>query len=155
MPNTPWPDLLQPPQRDQIQDWLDSFWLELAVLGDLLPRDQTLLAAEQLHKVRGIVLQMMLALNGIQRPPTRDLNIYLSASQRAAIEKTLAMPRLEHSSWADIWIGQAVSLVVIYRWYAPQLIAKYHLRYPSEQERESTRTLLENLPEWPEQIATE
>ena len=118
-----WPDALQPPRSDQIQTLLETFWLDLAVLADLLPRGQFLLAAEQLHTLRQTVLQMMLALNGIQRPATRDLNTYLSANQRAALEKTLLMPTVDHAEWAEAWIGQAVSLVVIYRWYAPQLVA--------------------------------
>lgn len=150
-----WPDLLQPPQPAQIQDLLDTFWTELAVLADLLPRQQFLLAAEQLHKLRQIILNMMLALNGIQRPATRDLNTYLSASQRAALEKTLLLPSVDHSELTDIWIGQAVSLVVIYRWYAPQLVAKHALRYPHVQEQSAWETLVEHLPTWPKEVSTE
>jgi hypothetical protein len=153
-----WPDTLQPPQPDDIQVLLDSFWTELAILADLLPRHQFLLAAEQLHTLRQIILQMMLALNGIQRPATRDLNTYLSANQRAALEKTLLMPaadHADHNEWADIWIGQAVSLVVIYRWYAPQLVAKHHLRYPHAQEQAAWESLTAKLPMWPQTITTE
>jgi hypothetical protein len=155
-----WPDLLQPPQSAQIQDLLDTFWPDLAVLADLLPRNQFLLAAEQLHTLRSAVLQMMLALNGIQRPTTRDLNTYLSANQRMALEKTLLLPNIDHATrdhatWADGWIGQAVSLVVIYRWYAPQLVAKHNLRYPDTQEKAALETLTEKLPHWPATITTE
>ncbi len=155
MSKTSWPDALQPPQPAQIQENLDRFWTELAPLADLLPREQFLLAAEQLHILRQIVLQMMLALNGIQRPATRDLNTYLSANQRAVLERTLLMPSVEHESWADAWIGQAVSLVVIYRWYAPQLVAKHHLRYPHAQEKAAWESLTSKLPTWPQTITTE
>ena len=155
MSKTQWPDALQPPQPAHIQDLLDAFWTDLAVLADLLPRQQFLLAAEQLHTLRQTVLQMMLALNGIQRPATRDLNTYLSANQRAALEKTLLLPAIDHTEWADGWIGQAVSLVVIYRWYAPQLVAKYRLRYPADQEQAAWNELVTALPTWPRQITTD
>lgn len=150
-----WPDALQPPQPDQIQTLLSTFWTELATLADLLSRQQFLLAGEALHALRQIVLQMMLALNGIQCPATRDLNTYLSANQRAALEKTLHLPSVDHNLWVDGWIGQAVSLVVIYRWYAPQLVAKHALRYPHEQEKAAWATLTAKLPTWPQQITTE
>ena len=150
-----WPDLLHPPQPAQIQDLLDNFWTDLAVLADLLPRQQTLLAAEQLHTLRQTILQMMLALNGIQRPATRDLNTYLSANQRAALEKTLLLPNVDPDNWTDGWIGQAVSLVVIYRWYAPQLVAKHSLRYPRDGEQNAWDALTAKLPTWPHQITTE
>src|SRR5690606_32075460 len=98
MSNSRWPDLLQPPQPAQIQQLLTTFWVELARLADLLPREQFLLAAEQVHLLRQTILQMMLALNGIQRPATRDLNLYLSASQRAALEKTLLQPNTDQET---------------------------------------------------------
>jgi hypothetical protein len=155
MSNPQWPDLLLPPQPAHIQDLLDSFWVELAVLADLLPRRQFLLSAEQLHILRQTILQMMLALNGIQRPATRDLNTYLSASQRSALEKTLLMPLVDREQWEDAWIAQAVSMVVIYRWYAPQLVKKHALRYPHAQEQSAWQTLVKNLPTWPRQVTTE
>ena len=150
-----WPDILLPPQPAHIQDLLDTFWTELAVLADLLPRQQFVLAVEQVHSLRQIILQCMLALNGIQRPATRDLNTYLSANQRAALEKTLLLPSVDYPAWAETLIGQAVSLVVIYRWYAPQLIAKHNLHYPRAQEQAAWQTLLEALPTWPQTITTE
>ena len=150
-----WPDLLQPPQPAQIQDLLDNFWTDIAVLADLLPRQQYLLAAEQLHSLRQTMLQMMLALNGIQRPATRDLNTYLSANQRTALEKTLRLPDGDRETWTDAWIGQAVSLVVIYRWYAPQLVAKHGLRDPQAAEQSAWEALTEKLPTWPREITTE
>jgi len=150
-----WPDLLQPPDHLHIQELLDAFWTELAPLAGLLPRQQFLLAAEQLHTLRQIILQMMLALNGIQRPATHDLNTYLSHNQRSALEKTLLLPSVEPDSQADGWIGQAVSLVVIYRWYAPQLVSKYSLEYPVALERQTNATLVKTLPTWPQEITTD
>ena len=150
-----WPDALQPPQPAHLQELIASFWVDLATLADLLTREQFLLAAEQVHILRQTILQMMLALNGIQRPTTRDLNLYLSASQRTALEKTLLQPSAEDESMAEIWIAQAVALVVIYRWYAPQLEAKYGLLYPHEQEKAAWQLLVATLPTWPRQVTTE
>jgi hypothetical protein len=155
MSESHWPDILLPPHPAHIQDLLDSFWTELAVLADLLPRRQFLLAAEQLHSLRQVILHLMLALNGIQRPATRDLNTYLSANQRAVLEKSLLLPSVDYPAWIDTLIGQAVSLVVIYRWYAPQLVAKHNLRYPRAQEQAAWVTLVENLPSWPQSITSE
>lgn len=155
MSNPMWPDTLQAPQLMHIQQLLRSFWSELVLLGDLLPRQQFLLAAEQVNMLRQTILEMMLALNGIQRPPTNDLNLYLGASQRAALEKTLLLPSVVHETLADVLVGQAVALVVIYRWYAPQLVAKYGLLYPQAEEMAAWEELLARLPAWPEQVTTE
>jgi hypothetical protein len=155
MSTSKWPDALQPPQPAQLQLLLTSFWVDLATLADLLTREQFLLAAEQVHFLRQTILQMMLALNGIQRPTTRDLNLYLSASQRAALEKTLLQPNTDNGSMSEVWIAQAVALVVIYRWYAPQLVAKYGLTYPHEEEKAAWYTLVTSLPTWPQQVTTE
>ena len=95
---------------------------------------------------------MMLALNGIQWPTgTRHLNGYLSASQRAALEKTLVAPEVSGESW----IGRAVALVVIYRWYAPQLVEKFDLAYPHELENAVWTHLQQNIPDWPLSVTTD
>lgn len=146
-----WPDILQPPKPAEVQALLETFWTQLAFLSDLLPREQFLLAAEQIHALRQTVIEMMLALNGIQRPSTTNLNSYLGESQRIALEKTLLVSATD----ADAWIGQAVALVVIYRWYAPQLVAKFGLLYPEEQENVIWQSLVASLPTWPQQITTE
>lgn len=147
----PWPDPLQPPDPGDIHELLTRFWTCLAELADLLPHDEILLAAEQVAAARAVVVQMMLALNGIRRPPaTRRLNSYLSASQRAALEKTLIAP----AAGADAWLGQAVALVVIYRWYAPQLVARYALDYPAQVEQQTWDALAQALPGWPQAITT-
>ena len=152
MTNTTWPDVLLPAARDEVARLLGEFWRELASLPDFLAREEYLLAAACTGELRRIVLHMMLALNGIAYPSgTRHLNGYLSASQRAAIEKTLILPAVD----AESLIGQAVALVVIYRWYAPQLTAAYALPAADVLERETLALLSERLPDWPLAITTE
>ena len=84
-------------------------------------------------------------------PGTTHLNTYLGASQRAALEKTLLMPSVA----AESWIGQAVALVVIYRWYAPQLVAAFSLLYDDRLEAETLSHLHAKLPDWPSAITTD
>ncbi len=147
-----WPDALQPPDPDDLQQALTHFWSCLAALADLLAHGETLLAVEQVAQARAVVVQMMLGMNGIERPPdTRRLNTYLSAAQRAALEKTLAAPSPDPATW----VGQAVALVVIYRWYAPQLATRYGLAYPAAAEAAAWAALTQALPEWPQAITTE
>lgn len=147
-----WPDALRPPEPRHIKQLLADFWTELAGLGDLVGRDEQLLAAASTARLRRIVLELMLGLNGIAWPEgTRHLNSYLGESQRAAIQKTLAAPALH----GDTWVGQAVALVVIYRWYAPQLVERFQLVYPAELESTTLSTLQESLPDWPLNITTD
>ena len=147
-----WPDPLSPPTGPAIQSWLDDFWATLAPLGDILNDGQYLLAADTLHRLRSQVLNLMLALNGIVRPAdTRHLNTYLGESQRRALEKTLALP----AAGPEAFIAQAVALVVIYRWYAPQLAAKYGVTPPADQEVAVLDALAAALPDWPRAITTE
>lgn len=130
---------------------LEFFWITLACLPDLVQRQEHLLAAETTSTLRRIVLELMLALNGIAWPTgTTHLNSYLSASQRAAIEKTLLAPAIS----AESWIGQAVALIVIYRWYAPQLTARHALDYPHTAEA-TALAALRQLPDWPLTITTD
>jgi len=147
-----WPDPLETPEPDRIQRALEAFWETLARLPDLLARDEQLLAAETTHALRALVLELMLALNGI-RPPagSRHLNIYLSDRQRAALERTLVAPRVG----GDSWVGQAVALVVIYRWYAPQLVKRHRLVYPQTREAETWRALRDGIPGWPAHVTSE
>jgi hypothetical protein len=147
-----WPDNLMRPKHDSITHLLRRFWQELATLPDLLQRDEQLLAAACTATLRQNVLEMMLALNGIAYPrDTRHLNTYLGKSQRSAIEKTLLAPAVA----ADSWIGQAVALVVIYRWYAPQLVAAYDLVYDGMLEADTLAHLQTELPAWPRAITTD
>ena len=135
-----------------IEQLLARFWTELLTLGILMERGEHLLCSEQATLLRRIVLEMMLGLNGIAYPAgTHHLNTYLGQSQRAAIEKTLVAP----GASADTWIAQAVSLVVIYRWYAPQLMARFDLPYPASTESAVLAQLQQLLPDWPQSITTD
>ncbi len=161
-----WPDPLFVPDPDDVNRMLISFWHQLGHLSELLSderrqgtpaapvssSDENLLAIECLAGLRAIVIDMMLALNGIARPDrTIHLNIYLSDNQRAALERTLLAPEIS----ANTWIGQAVSLVVIYRWYAPQLVERYSLPYPVDLEHEVWSTLRKRVCDWPADISTD
>jgi hypothetical protein len=147
-----WSNNLQRPDPQRVQALLAEFWRDLRRLADLITRHEHLLAEECTAKVRKIVLEMMLALNGIQCPAdTIHLNQYLGESQRMVLEKTLLAPHVS----AESWIGRAVALTVIYRWYAPQLAQKFGLLYPQEAEEETLILLQQRLPDWPLEIRTE
>lgn len=134
-----------------MQELLARFWTELMPLANLIPRSEHLLCAQALTQARATVLEMMLALNGIAYPAgTRHLNTYLGTSQRAAIERTLLLPEVS----GEAWIGQAVALTVIYRWYAPQLVAAYAAAYPQAAET-AALAVLQTLPDWPLAITTD
>ncbi len=147
-----WPDPLEKPAADQVAQQLSAFWTTLADLPDLVRLDECLLAAELVQSLRGIVIDLMLALNGIRRPTgTRHLNGYLSPSQRTALERTLTAPAPQ----MDAWIGQAVALTVIYGWYAPQLTARFELTYPQALEEDVWRALRSGIFEWPASITSD
>ena len=147
-----WPDPLQKPTAAAVAALLTEFWQLLQPFPDLLQRQEDLLAEHLTTRLRGVIIEMMLALNGIQWPTgTRHLNGYLSASQRAALEKTLVAPKVSGESW----IGRAVALVVIYRWYAPQLVEKFDLAYPQTLETEVWTYLQQNIPDWPLSVTTD
>ena len=151
-PTGQWPDPLTPVNPAAVHHLLDDFWYTLGALPDLLLRNQYLLAAELTDQLRALVLDMMLALNGIQpRAGTRHLHDYLGASQQAAITKTLLLPAVDRESF----IGQAVALVVIYRWYAPQLVTRFKLTYPGDVEEATWQNLRAALFDWPETVATD
>jgi hypothetical protein len=150
MTHQSYPDLLQPAAPARIANALERFWSTLEPLADLLQRREYLLAAALAASLRQIMLELMLALNGIAWPDgTVNLNTYLGESQRTAIEKTLVAP----TSGSDAWVGQAVALVVIYRWYAPQLVEQYELIYPQAAE-DAALAQLHRLPDWPRTITT-
>ena len=147
-----WPDPLQKPTAAAVAALLTEFWQLLQSLPDLLQRQEHLLAEHLTTRLRGVIIELMLALNGIQWPTgTRHLNGYLSASQRAALEKTLVAPEVSGESW----IGRAVALVVIYRWYAPQLVEKFDLAYPHELENAVWTHLQQNISDWPLSVTTD
>jgi hypothetical protein len=147
-----WPDALEAPEPGDVLALLIAFWHTLDRLGDRLGRGELLLADESVGQLRGIVLQMMLALNGIRRPPTTEhLNGYLGASQRQAMERTL----LRTDPGREGMVGQAVALVVIYRWYAPQLAARFSFQEPAALEADVLARLQAGLFDWPAAIATD
>ncbi|MBP8294273.1 MAG: hypothetical protein KAX65_15965 [Caldilineaceae bacterium] len=152
MPATPvYPDALTRTTAATVQELLARFWTELAPLADMVPRGEHLLCAQTVTQARATLLEMMLALNGIAYPAgTRHLNTYLGASQRAAIERTLLLPEVS----GEAWIGQAVALTVIYRWYAPQLVAAYAVPYAQTAE-DAALAALHTLPDWPLAITTD
>jgi hypothetical protein len=151
MSTQPWPDPLQPPDPIRIEILLSQFWADLRMLPDLVHRDEHLLAEQLTAALRSTVIEMMLALNGIAPPAqTHHLNSYLSANQRSVLAKTLAAPVVA----GQTWIARAVALVVIYRWYAPQLVARYHLAYPDRLEQETWGELVSALPGWPIMVTT-
>jgi hypothetical protein len=144
-------DQLQPADATNVARLLEEFWRTSATLPDLIRRREHLLAANATAALRQTVLELMLALNGIAWPQgVTHLNAYLSESQRVAIEKTLLTPAIREESW----IGQAVALIVIYRWYAPQLVEKFALVYPQALE-EAALMDLQHLPGWPLSITTD
>lgn len=150
--STQWPDKLSRAETSDVTHLLAGFWLRLAELADLVNAQEHLLCAELTAGLRETVVDMVLALNGIERPPaTRNLNSYLSAKQRVALEKTLLAP----ATSGDTWIAQAVALVVVYRWYAPQLVEAYGCAYPGDLEEATLRRLSDALPNWPRAITTE
>jgi len=147
-----WPDQLQRPDAVDVAESLATFWQLLAQLPDLLNRHEYLLADQLTYQLRSTVLDMMLALNGIQWPSkTHHLNSYLSEQQRAAIEKTMILP----ATSVEGWIGRAVSLLVIYRWYAPQLVEKFGVDYPQLLETRVWQQLQDELPDWPLTVTTD
>lgn len=147
-----WPDALQPPNPARVAQLLPTFWQRLADLPDLLQRDELLLAEALTAELRSLVLEMMLAMNGIAPPPgTRHLNGYLSPSQRAVLERTLVAP----AASADVWLARAVALTVIQSWYAPQLAAHFGVAPPTALEAEVRAHLAAALPDWPLEIATD
>lgn len=151
-PTAQWPDPLTSPDPNRIDQLLAEFWVILGSLGDRLAAQEYLLANDITQQLRTTVLEMMLALNGIQRPTSTDsLNLYISKQQQEAISRTMVLPGLETGAW----IGQAVALVVIYRWYAPQLAAKFDLSQPVELEAQVWETLCQQLPDWPSALSTD
>lgn len=151
MTPTAWPDPLEPPDPGRAAAALAEFWQTLARLPDLVNREEHLLAERTTAALREIVLELMLAMNGI-RPPaqTGNLNAYLGASQRRALEKTL----VALTPSAAAWIGRAVACVTIYRWYAPQIVERFGAPYPATVEAEVWAHLRAALPAWPAAITT-
>ena len=67
---TQWPDQLQQPDPARVQLILAYFWRLLAELPDRVEQDEQLLCHATTTTLRTLVLEMMLALNGIAYPQT-------------------------------------------------------------------------------------
>lgn len=136
----------------EVEIGLRSFWLELADLPAVVNRQEHLAAVSLLDRARNHLVNLIVAVNGARRPPsTTRVNQYLGPSQRDALEKTLVCP----SPSPDAWIAQAVALIVIYRWYAPQL--REHIPQEAEPTRleETVLALLAaEIDGWPARITT-
>ncbi len=147
-----WPDALRPPDVDHVADLLQKFWLELERLPAHLRAQELILAEALTAHLRYIIIELMLAMNGIAWPEgTQHLNGYLGASQRAVLERTLAAA----DSSSDTWLARAVALVVIYRWYAPQCVERFDVAYPQATETRVWAALCAQLPNWPTALTTE
>lgn len=146
------PDQLAAPCRNHILFLVREFWIELDKLADFIADEEHLLAGESIGRLRTSVLGLVLALNGIRRPDnTRGLNAYLGPSQQMVLEKTLLYPAVGIHGW----IGQAIALVVIYRWYAPQLAAQFEFDLPNSLETEIWERICSKLPAWPVVLSTD
>lgn len=138
--------------EDEVEAGLRSFWLELADLPAVVNRREHLAAVSLLDRARNHLVNLIVAVNGARRPPsTTRVNQYLGPSQREALEKTLVCP----SPSPDAWIAQAVALIVIYRWYAPQLREHFHQELaPTRLEETVLALLAAEIDGWPARITT-
>ncbi len=142
---------LRPVNPARVQAALADFWTELAASATQIAAQDHLAAHARLNRLRDLVLVCMVGLNGVDLPEDLDgIAQLLGPSQRAAIQKTLAAPKVD----ASAWVGQAVALVVIYRWYAPQLVEKFGLAYPDQVEAQTLAALHDLLPNWPQTITS-
>ncbi len=147
-----WPDILSAPDPRRIALQLEAFWLELEALPSLLACDEMILAEALTARLREVVIELMLAMNGISRPAgTQHLNGYLGESQRVALERTLVAPEAHGGAW----LARAVALAVIYRWYAPQCVERFELAYPQATEERVWALLCAGIDDWPISLTTE
>lgn len=146
----PWP-ALSPPDPDTVAATLDYFWSSLSRLPAVLNRREHLAAAELLTVVRHALIDLVVALNGAQRPPSvARINQYLGPSQLEAFEKTLCGGEGSEAAF----IGQAVALIVLYRWYAPQVVQMYGIANPTALEHTVLALLSAEVEGWPALIQT-
>ena len=156
------PDMKRPaiglPDVESIDRQLGLFWLLLARLPAVLGRQEQLAAHLLLTEMGTLLIDLVVSLNGGRRPKARArINQYLGQAQLEALERTL---ELRTTDWrgeggkSGNWIGQAVALVVLYRWYAPQLAEKYSLTYPRLAEDRVLAYLSAELNNWPVSITT-
>ncbi len=148
---------LSPPDPDVVGAQLGQFWLLLAQLPAALERQEGLAAHALLAETRALLLDLVVALNGATRPrSTARINQFLGPRQRDAFEKTLEMGRAGSAPGSPraSWIGQAVALVVLYRWYAPQLCEVCPEPYPQQAEDTVLALLHAQIDGWPAVIET-
>ena len=147
-----------PADVDSIDSQLRQFWLLLARLPAVVGRHEQLAAHLLLAEIGALLIDLVVSLNGGTRPRARArINRYLGQAQLEAFEKSLELRktgrRREEGTRAN-WIGQAVALVVLYRWYAPQLAEKYSLNYPRLAEDRVLAYLNSEMKNWPARITT-
>ena len=148
-----------PPDAGLIERQLWRFWLLLARLPAVVGRQEQLAAHLLLTEMCTLLIDLVVFLNGGSRLLTRArVNQYLGQAQREAFEKSLGLRRSMQQKMAENcanWIGQAVALVVLYRWYGPQLAKNYSLPYPQVAEDTVLALLSAELDSWPARITTE
>lgn len=142
---------LQEVDTERVQAGLTEFWRLLAHLPPAINREDHLAAANLLQRVRMVLTDLVVALNGATRPDTpARINSFLGPAQQDAFEKTLR----QGDTPAESWIGQAVALIVLYRWYAPQLVEIHNLAYPTQLEETVLALLSTEVSGWPARITT-
>lgn len=149
---------LDPPNVKAVEKNLARFWLLLGRLPAVVKRQETLAAHALLADIRMLLVDLVVALNGAERPQTwARINQYLGPAQLEAFENSMGLsqtvPRQEAIQGQN-WVGQAVSLVVLYRWYAPQLVERHGTHYPQTAEEAVLALLSAELENWPAQIST-
>lgn len=150
MSDTPY--RLRAPDAPYLEALFAGYWQTLEALAALLRDGELILAEERVHSLRALILDMMLAANGIERPAhALSLNRYLGESQRIALEKTL----VARGTARESIVAGAVALTVIYQWYAPQLVERYGVVEPDADVQRVYDLLAQGVPEWPLTIQTE
>ena len=150
-------DALGPPDAEAVGAQLARFWILLAQLPAILGRQENLAAHALLGQLRSLLIDLVVALNGVRRPQAAArINQYLGPAQREAFEKSLGAGRALPGGRPGnaSWIGQAVALVVLYRWYAPQLAENYATPYPQPAEETVLNLLRTQVDGWPAEITT-
>lgn len=150
--------VIAPPDVEAVDTKLGRFWLLLARLPAVLGRQEQLAAHLLLTEMGTLLIDLVVSLNGGSRPQTKArINRYLGQAQLEAFEKSLGLRKSKRQGEFDRganWIGQAVALVVLYRWYAPQLAEKHSLTYPRLAEDCVLTYLKAELKNWPAHIKT-
>ena len=146
-----------PPDPEVVGAQLCQFWLLLAQLPAVLARREDLGAHTLLAETRTLLLDLVAALNGATRPrSTARVNQFLGPKQLRAFEKSLDLGRTSSGAGSSksSWIGQAVALIVLYHWYAPQLCEILCAAYPQQAEETVLAMLRAQIDGWPAVIET-